>query len=80
MLTYKQNFYLTLINFFPISCNSLMELYVNNLCSGLREFLANENPLKLMKNTFYFTLNNFFVLKIKIFLSLIFGNAEERLD
>ena len=30
--------------------------------SGLRQFLANENPLKMVKNTFYFTLKALFVL------------------
>ena len=31
--------------------------------SGLRQFLATESPLKMMKNAFYFTLEAFFVLK-----------------
>ena len=37
--------------------------------SGLRQFLANESPLKMIENTFYFTLKAFFVLKIFKFLS-----------
>ena len=37
--------------------------------SGLRYFLAAENPLKIMKNAFYFTSNVLFVLKIFKFLS-----------
>ena len=37
--------------------------------SGLRKFLANEGPLKMMKNVFYFTLKALFVLKIFQFLS-----------
>ena len=37
--------------------------------SGLRQFLAIENPLKLMKNSFYFTSRALFVLKIFKFLS-----------
>ena len=36
---------------------------------GLRQFLATERPLKMMKNDFYFTLNAVFVLKIFKFLS-----------
>ena len=36
--------------------------------SGLRQFLANESPLKMMKNAFYFTLISYFVLKIFKFL------------
>ena len=37
--------------------------------SGLRQFLATESPLKLMKNAFYFTSKALFVLKIFKFLS-----------
>ena len=32
--------------------------------SGLRQFMAIESPLKMMKNAFYFTLKALFVLKI----------------
>ena len=39
--------------------------------SGLRHFLENENPLKVMKNTLYFTVKAFF---------LHFGHVEKRLD
>ena len=37
--------------------------------SGLRQFLATESPLKMMKNAFYFTSKGLFVLKIFKFLS-----------
>ena len=37
--------------------------------SGLRQFLATENPLKMIKNAFYFTLKSLFVLKIFKILS-----------
>ena len=37
--------------------------------SGLRQFLATESPLKMMKNAFYFTSKALFVLKIFKFLS-----------
>ena len=36
---------------------------------GLRQFLATENPLKIMKNAFNFTSKALFVLKILKFLS-----------
>ena len=36
--------------------------------SDLRQFLATESPLKMMKNAFYFTLKALFVLKIFKFL------------
>ena len=35
--------------------------------SGLREFLTNESPLKLIKNAFYFVLKALFKLKIITF-------------
>ena len=43
--------------------------------SGLRQFLATENHLKLMKNVFYFTLTSLFILKISEFLSWRFGQV-----
>ena len=41
--------------------------YFKGTYSG--QFLANESPLKLMKNPLYFTLKALFVLKIFAFLS-----------
>ena len=40
--------------------------------SGLRQLLAMESPLKMMKNAFYFTSKALFVLKIFKFLSCVF--------
>ena len=40
------------------------------LSSGLRQFLAAESPLKLMKNVFYFISKALFVLKIFKFLTV----------
>ena len=37
--------------------------------SSLRQSLATETPLKIMKNTFYFTLKALLILKIFKFLS-----------
>ena len=37
--------------------------------SGLRQLLATESPLKMMKNAFYFISKALFVLKIFKFLS-----------
>ena len=48
--------------------------------SGLRQFLATESPLKVMKIVFYFTLKALFALKIFKFLSWLFGYIEKRLD
>ena len=41
--------------------------------SGLRQYLATESSIKMMKNAFYFTLKALFVLKILKFLFWIFG-------
>ena len=43
--------------------------------SGLRQFLATESPLQMMKNGFYFTLKAIFVLKIFQSLSWLFGHV-----
>ena len=37
--------------------------------SGLKQFLATESPLKMMKNAFHFTSKALFVLRIYEFLS-----------
>ena len=42
---------------------------VKEALSGLRQFLATESPLKMMKNACYFTSEASFVLKIFKFLS-----------
>ena len=46
--------------------------------SGLRQFLATESPLKVMKNAFYFTLKALFVHEIFKFLSWFFGYVEKK--
>ena len=48
--------------------------------SGLRQFLATEKPLKMVKNSFYFTLKAPFVLKIFRLLSCFFGHVAKRLN
>ena len=42
---------------------------VKGALSGLRQFLATESPLKMMKNAFHFILKALSVLKIFKFLS-----------
>ena len=49
-------------------------------CSGVRQFLANESPLKAMKTAFYFTWKALFVLKIFKLLTWLFGHVAKRLD
>ena len=53
---------------------------IKGALSGLRQFLAAESPLKMMKNAFYFTSKALFVLKIFKFLSWLFGRIAKRLD
>ena len=48
--------------------------------SGLRQFLATECPLKIMKNAFHFTSKVLFVLKIFKFLSWLFFHVSKRLN
>ena len=38
---------------------------------GLRQYLVNESPLKILKNPFYFTLKALFVLKIYFLISIL---------
>ena len=47
---------------------------------GLRQFLAAESPLKMMKNAFYFMSKTLFVFKIFKFLSWLFGCVAKWLD
>ena len=44
---------------------------INGALSSLRQFLAFESPLRMMKNAFYFTLKAPFVLKTFKFLSCL---------
>ena len=46
----------------------------------MRQFLATERPLKIMKKAFYFTLKVLFLFKIFKYLSWLFGHIENRLD
>ena len=58
-----------LFDFFIVDFDQLLAHSVKGALSGLRQFLATECPLKIMKNVFYFTWNALFVLKIFKFLS-----------
>ena len=46
-----------------------MAKFLKGALSGLRQFLAAESPLKMMKNAFYFNLKALFALKIFKFSS-----------
>ena len=48
--------------------------------SRLRQFLATERSLKMMKNAFYFILKTLLVLKIFKFLSWILSHVKNQLD
>ena len=49
-------------------CFNYFNYHLKDALSDLGQFLANESPLKMMKNAFYFTLKVIFVLKIFKFL------------
>ena len=51
--------------------------FLKGTLSSLRQFLATENPLQMMKNAFYFTFKALLVLKIFKLLSSIFGHVEK---
>ena len=48
--------------------------------SGLRQFLATESPLKMMRSTFYFTSKALFVVKVFKFLSWLFSHVAKRFE
>ena len=56
------------MHFFVLSLEQSF-LKFKGALSGLRQFWATENSLKVMKNAFYFTSKALFVLKIFKFLS-----------
>ena len=56
------------------------DVNIKGALSGLRQFLATESPLKMVKNTFYFTLKCLFILKIFTLLRCFFDHALKRLD
>ena len=50
-----------------LSSNGKSHAYFKGAFSGLSQFLANESPLKMMKNAFYFTLKLlFFYLNVRL--------------
>ena len=48
--------------------------------SGLRQFLAIQSSLEMMKNAFYLTLKALFILNVFSFLPLLFAHVEQRFD
>ena len=59
---------------------SIVRCLFKGALSGLRQFLTNESPLKMIKNSLYFTLKALFYLKIFKVLSWHFSHVEKRLD
>ena len=55
-------------------------LFVKDVLSGLKQFLATECPLKMVKNVSYITSKAPFVLKISKFLCGLFGHVAKRLN
>ena len=50
---------------------------IKGTLSGLRQFLATESPLKVMKNAFLITSKALFILKIFKFLLWLFGHVSK---
>ena len=63
-----------------ITNNFFTEFCPKSAFSDLRQFLANESPLKMMKNAVYFTSKAPFVLKVFKFFRWLFRHVEKRLD
>ena len=57
-----------------------MLVQIKRTLSSLRQLLATDVPLKMIKNAFYSTLKAQLVLKIFKFLSWLFGHVEKLLD
>ena len=72
--------YLKLMIEAHLHVNFLAIFYAKRAPSGLKQFLATESPLKVMKSTSYFTLTSFFVFKIIKFLSWFLCHVGKRLD
>ena len=53
---------------------------IKGALSSLRDFLAIESPLKMMKNAFYLTSKTLFIHKIFKFLSWHFGHVAKWLE
>ena len=60
--------------------NKKIKFSIKGALSGLRQFLAIENPLKMMKKAFYFTSKPLSALKIFKFLSSLFGHVVKQPD
>ena len=59
---------------------TILKSSIEGALSVLRQFLATETPLKLVKSPFYFTLKALLVLKIFKILSWLLGQVEKQLD
>ena len=74
----NKNYRMTIAEYIHKSIKEMIS--VKGALSGLKQFLSNENPLKMMKNAFYFILKALFVLKIFEFLFRIFVQVGKWLD
>ena len=58
----------------------IIDYHIKGALSDLRQFLAIENPLKMMKNAIYFTQKALFVFKIFKVLSGLFRHVAKQHD
>ena len=68
------------VYYFTNLLTSLFRWGLKGALSDLRQFLATESPLKVMKNIFCFTSKALFVLKIFKFLPWLFCHVAKQLD
>ena len=61
-------------------CTNQIKCLLKGALSRMRQFLATESPLEMIKNAFYFTLKTLCVLKVFEFLSEILGHVRKRLS
>ena len=55
-------------------------MLIKGTLRGLRQFLATENPLRIMKNAFYFTLKAVSIINTFKFCSEFFDDVEKPFD
>ena len=66
--------------YYIIMGSFLLLKYIKVALSSLRQFLAAESPLKMMKNAFHYMSKTLLILKIFKFFSWLFGHVAKRLD
>ena len=61
---------------YKFRCESPLHKFIKGILSGLRQFLATESPLKMIKNAFFYLKSSFLSQDIEIFV-LTFGSCRK---